>query len=104
MDLNLIAFYATGRTFSVEFLEETVERFSVKNGKLYYCFMPDPFEVGYARRVIAYDINSGISLAYHNCRYGAELFRPILKLDASWMDVKGVAPYFHRARREISMY
>ena len=60
-----------------------------ENGKVYFnsffFSMPDPYEVGYTIRVIAYDSNNEIRLVYRNWRIGEKPFCILPELDTLWL-------------------
>ena len=47
--------------------------------------MPDPYEVGYTMRVIAYDSKNEIRLVYRNWRIGEKPFYILPVLDTLWL-------------------
>ena len=63
--------------------------FYEENGKFYFnpffFSMPDPYEVGYTMRVIAYDSKNEIRLVYRNWRIGEKPFYILPVLDTLWL-------------------
>lgn len=83
-------FHKTGRTFSMEFIKlKQEDPFYEENGKFYFnpffFSLPDPYEVGYTMRVIAYDSKNEIRLVYRNWRIGEKPFYILPVLDTLWL-------------------